>query len=178
LGRKNKNIYDLSGEYGIGYTANGDEFLFDLEDYEKIKTSSWHIICKNQSDSRKYVHTVNKEYPSGILLHRYILGITDSNLVVDHINHNVRDNRKENLRIVEQIDNLKNLTPRNNKSGVTGVYWDKRRNNWYSQITYNKKTISLGTFTDFDEAVKARKKAEEKYFGEYSYDNSMKEGVV
>ena len=80
-----------------------------------------------------------------------------------------------NVRIQTLIDkfNLKNLTPRNNKSGATGVYWDKRRNNWYAQITYNKKTISLGAFTDFDEAVKARKKAEEKYFGEYSYDNSM-----
>ena len=178
MGRKNKNTYDLSKEYGIGYTANGDEFYFDLEDYDKIKGLSWHIIGKNESESRKYIHAVNEEYPTGVLLHRYLLGITDKNSVVDHINHNVKDNRKANLRIVKQVDNLKNLTPRKNKSGATGVYWDKRRNYWYSQITYNKKTINLGSFTDFDEAVKARKKAEEKYFGEYSYDNSMKEGVV
>ena len=35
--RKKYNTYDLSGEYGIGYTSNGDTFYFDLEDYDKIK---------------------------------------------------------------------------------------------------------------------------------------------
>lgn len=38
-GKKNKryNRYDLTGEYGIGYTNQGVEFYFDLEDYDKIK---------------------------------------------------------------------------------------------------------------------------------------------
>ena len=31
------NTYDLSGEYGKGYTSKGEEFLFDLEDFDKIK---------------------------------------------------------------------------------------------------------------------------------------------
>lgn len=34
---KKYNTYDLSGEYGIGYTEKGEEFYFDLEDYDKIK---------------------------------------------------------------------------------------------------------------------------------------------
>lgn len=33
---------------------------------------------------------------------------------------------------------------------------------------------TLGYFSNFEEAVRARKEAEEVYFGEYSYDNSMK----
>ncbi len=49
---------------------------------------------------------------------------------------------------------------------------------WRARIFINGKGIHLGRFTNFDEAVKARKRAEEKYFGEYSYDNSMKEGVA
>ena len=45
---------------------------------------------------------------------------------------------------------------------------------WYSQIKVKgQKRITLGYFNDFDDAVKARKNAEEKYFGEYSYDNSI-----
>ncbi len=48
---------------------------------------------------------------------------------------------------------------------------------WYSQIKVKgQKRITLGYFNDFDDAVKARKNAEEKYFGEYSYDNSIKTG--
>ena len=31
---KQYNNYDLSGEYGIGYLFNGEEFYFDLEDQE------------------------------------------------------------------------------------------------------------------------------------------------
>lgn len=38
----------------------------------------------------------------------------------------------------------------------------------------NYKDIYLGYYKDFDEAVKVRKEAEEKYFGEYSYDNSQR----
>ena len=35
------HIYDLTGDYGIGYTKEGDEFWFDKEDYEKIKKYIW-----------------------------------------------------------------------------------------------------------------------------------------
>ena len=45
---------------------------------------------------------------------------------------------------------------------------------WNSQIALNGKHINLGYFSDFEDVVKARKEAEEKYFREYSYDNSQK----
>jgi hypothetical protein len=54
------------------------------------------------------------------------------------------------------------------------VVWHKRDNVWEAYITVNYKRTYLGRFVDFKEAVKARKEAEEKYFGEFSYDNSMK----
>ena len=61
----------------------------------------------------------------------------DTNLVVDHINHNVADNRKSNLRICLQRNNTKNTSKRNdNTSGVTGVWRHKKRkcNSWYAEI--------------------------------------------
>ena len=45
---KKYNTYDLSGEYGIGYTTKGEKFLFDLEDYEKIKDYCW---CVDKTDT-------------------------------------------------------------------------------------------------------------------------------
>ena len=54
---------------------------------------------------------------------------------------------------------------RNNKSGVTGVAWDKRVGKWSANIIFRKKHIFLGYFADFNAAVAARKAAEEKYFG-------------
>ena len=39
---KKYNTYDLSGEYGIGYTEDSTIFYFDLEDYDKIKDYYWN----------------------------------------------------------------------------------------------------------------------------------------
>lgn len=63
---------------------------------------------------------------------------------------------------------------KNNTSGVTGVKWHKRDKVLGSSIKVNYKNIYLGRSDNFEEAVRIRKQAEEKYFGEYSYDNSQK----
>ena len=56
---------------------------------------------------------------------------------------------------------------------MKGVSYNKRAKKWISYIRYDNSTLHLGYFDTFEEAVKARKEAEDKYFGEYSYDNSM-----
>lgn len=52
-----------------------------------------------------------------------------------------------------------------NTSGVTGVNFDTNSNKWRARINVDRKQVSLGLFTEFDEAVKARLDAEIKYFG-------------
>ena len=52
------NNYDLTGSFGIGYTTKGEEFYFDLEDYDLIKNYNWHIdksgyVVANSGDNRK-----------------------------------------------------------------------------------------------------------------------------
>ena len=53
---------------------------------------------------------------------------------------------------------------KNNTSGVTGVYWEKSTNKWNARIEFQKRKINLGYFSSFEDAVNARKEAEEKYF--------------
>lgn len=168
MGKKNKkyNTYNLTGEYGIGYTLNGKEFWFDLEDYELIKDYCWHI------DNGGYVRT-NDDKGNCVLLHGLIMGIS----YIDHVNHKTFDNRKSNLRIVTVAQNNMNASKRtNNTSGTTGISWHKGVGKWRARINVNGKEVHLGYFDKFEDAVKARKEAEDKYFGEYSYDNSMKIG--
>jgi hypothetical protein len=89
-------------------------------------------------------------------------------MVVDHINGNPSDNRKQNLRIVTQHQNAMNARLNiNNTSGTTGVSWDKENNKWIAAIGVNNKNIKLGRFINIEDAIKARKEAEDKYFGEY-----------
>lgn len=56
-----------------------------------------------------------------IKLHRYIMNMNNSNLVVDHINRNPLDNRKSNLRICSYKENSFNKSIRvDNTSGIPG----------------------------------------------------------
>ena len=163
--KKNKkyNSYNLSGEYGIGYTSKNEEFYFDLEDYDKIKEYCWYI------DKNGYVISCTAE--EAILMHRLIMGLKKGDQQeVDHIYHKTNDNRKTQLRIVCSSENNMNKgLQSNNTSGYKGISYNKQYGKWEAEIgAYNHK-IKLGYFENKDEAIKARKQAEEKYFGEYNY---------
>ena len=167
--KKRYNTYDLTGEYGVGYTLKGEEFWFDLEDYDKIKNYCW---SKNK---KGYIISTDSKTRKTVLLHRIVTDCPDG-FVPDHIHGKETryDNRKSNLRIVTRQQNgMNSALSKNNTSGVTGVTWHKRDRVWQARIKVGYKYIHLGYFDRFENAVKARKKAEEKYFGEFSYDNSQ-----
>lgn len=169
---KKYNKYDLSGEYGIGYASNtNNPFYFDLEDYDLIKNFCW------REEKKGYLRTsiITNGEEKQIILHRLIMNLSnEKKLFVDHINHNVYDNRKQNLRIVTNTQNIQNSKPNSkNKTGVPGVDFRKDCKKWMVRITINGNRIRLGSFDTFEEAVQARIEAENKYFGEYSYWNSI-----
>jgi hypothetical protein len=167
-----RNKYDLSGEYGIGYTQKGEEFYFDLEDYDKIKDYQWvtkdgyyETIAWNPSDGSQH----------NLRLHRLIMGvenIKDFNCQVDHINHNKADNRKENLRIVNNTQNSWNKPIWREDGSKVGVRLE--RSKWLASITVGGKMIRLGKYDNYNDAVKARIEAEKKYWGEYRYIENEK----
>lgn len=83
---------------------------------------------------------------------------------IDHINHIKDDNRIVNLREVTHEDNQRNMSKsKNNKSGHTGVVWDKSVNKWRAEINIKNKSITLGRFINKEDAIKCRKQAEIKY---------------
>lgn len=158
---KKYNEYKLLETFGIGYTSNGDEFYFDLDDYEKIKEYCWYI-------NKGYVvaHDIYGTNNSLVRQHRLINNPSDSQ-VVDHINGCKNDNRKKNLRNIKQSNNAKNrCLPINNTSGHVGVH-KLKNNKWQAYIGHNGETICLGTFNTFVEAVDVREEAEKKYFKEF-----------
>ena len=86
---------------------------------------------------------------------------------LDHINRNRSDNRISNLRGVTNKQNLQNASKySHNTSGHTGVCWHKQCSKWVAQIAHNRKHLSLGLFTNIEEAVAARKAAEKLYWAD------------
>lgn len=55
---------------------------------------------------------------------------------------------------------------KDNISGRTGVCYNRNIDKWVARISINKKTINLGNFLTFEEAVKVREAAEVGYFGQ------------
>ena len=52
----------------------------------------------------------------------------------------------------------------NNKSGVKGVCWDKQNEKWCAYIGLKGRSKRIGRFHKFEDAVKARKRAEEELY--------------
>jgi hypothetical protein len=80
---------------------------------------------------------------------------------IDHINGVRSDNRICNLRSVTRTENLRNRKiGKANKSGCMGVSWIVSAGKWRARIGDNGKDMPLGCFSDKDEAIAARRKAE------------------
>lgn len=136
----------------------------DKEDLEKCSKLTWHY-AKNKDS--KYIQSRIKG--KMIKLHRYIMNVEYSNILVDHINRNTLDNRKLNLRLCDYKENSFNKSIRkDNTSGIIGVDFNKSNRKWRAKIKYNNVGIHLGYFDDINEALVNRRIAEEILFGEYN----------
>lgn len=127
--------------------------MIDAEDVDKVKYSKWRLNCNG------YVISTNKFDGKTIFLHRRILNNT--NQFVDHINGNVLDNRKQNLRLATKSQNQMNV----NYKGVSKTKNDKH----YAHIKIKGKAINLGVYVDEEEALYARYFAEKLLFKEYRF---------
>lgn len=144
-----------------------------MKNVEKVKKESWYI---HRNKGILYVRC-RTEQNELILLHRFIMDVTEF-MVVDHIDRNTLDNRRENLRICTKAQNCRNRkTPNNSKTRVSGVSFYKARDSYRAYISCNKKQIHLGFFKNIEDAIEERRKAELLYFKEFA-DNQPKENHI
>jgi len=127
----------------------GKEAGYEYQGYIYVR------IGKSNYLSHRICYAIyNEEFPKGI---------------IDHIDGNKKNNKIENLRVCTPAENAKNakryLT---NKSGITGVRWDKKDNAWRVQIGSNDGKVQK-SFHDFFEACCFRKSMELKL--EYSLNH-------
>ena len=115
------------------------------------------------SHGYKQIKIDGKSYRAHRLAWLYMTGhMPEKGEEIDHINHVKHDNRWVNIRLVDKLENSKNISKR--KSTICqGVGWHKKKSQWRARITVEKKEIFLGYFDSFSDAVDARKLAEVKY---------------
>ena len=131
------------------------ETLIDKEDIEKIKKHIWRACLEANKKSYRFATGQNINTK---LLHRYIMNCpTDK--VVDHINRNPLDNRKCNLRICTQYENIANRhNTLSKQSGYKYVYWNKTNNQWVVRIQKKYHQVYCGCRKKLEDAVLLRDK--------------------
>jgi len=151
------NNYKICNNYVIIYVhkdnAETKEFLISLEDLGRVIRNRWYVKKNN------YVMITKKD---SISLHRFIMNCPKG-MVVDHINGNPLDNRRENLRICTMVENNQNITKFN------GLFRGVIETKWGYRISFikNKKNIDFGFYKDRNEAI-----AIAKYALKYIFPNS------
>lgn len=163
----------LGGKKGQGQFA-----IFDDEDFDLVMKFKWSLSRKGYVQAR-VPSMLKNQYPvCGIQMQRLLLwGKICKGLLVDHINGNKLDNRKENLRVVTMSQSNMNRGIINFKrrqsvlSKYKGVWWD--RNKWRAAITFAGKRVYLGRFTDEKEAALAYNQAALLYHGEFACLNKI-----
>lgn len=147
--------------------TQGKFAVVDDEDFSFLIQWKWHFGNGG--------YAIRADYSSGqrvwFRMHRLLIE-TPSHLMTDHINGNKLDNRKINLRICTNAQNMRNTGLKtNNTSGHKGVSYDKERQKWSSQITFNYKLYHLGRFLTKEEAIIAYNMKAKDLFGEFAYIN-------
>ncbi len=162
-------MVEIKEDYVIIYTNKNEPIYIDIEDIKEVIKYKW------VNDGNGYAQATIKN--KRIRMHRYIMQLHYKNIGrknIDHINHNTLDNRKSNLRICNTNQNNENRKlQRNNTSKITGVYWHSQNNNWIAKININGKSKHLGSFNNKEDAIKCRLEAENKYYKDFSYNNSI-----
>lgn len=137
------------------------QVILDDEVYEQLKEASLYGQFDDMTQ-KVYVHLRFKgKGEKQIYLHRWLMN-APKGMVVDHKNDNPLDNRRSNLQIITHAQNLQKKKPgSNNKSGVRGIYQDKKSGNWKVEFWRSDKRIYVGTFSDFMDACDALNEAKE-----------------
>lgn len=150
----------------IDLTA-GKLAMVDDEDFEAINILNWNA---------NFQHTTwyARAWKDGkrLLMHRYIMGVTDPKILVDHENHDGLDNRRQNLRAASKADNCRNKSHRKGTSSkYHGVCWHKATSKWIVKICVDYTEIHLGIFDKEEDAALAYNVAALKYFGKFANIN-------
>lgn len=144
--------------------CGGEVALIDEADHQLVRMHFWH-----HRDGYAASNVINPDGTRTTMrMHRFLLGLTDPKVHIDHINGNGLDNRRSNLRVATPSQNSANRRKiANATSPYKGVYWQKNRR-WRAVLTVDRRHISLGMFDDPADAARAYDAAALEHFGPFA----------
>jgi len=177
------------------YFPGKHTIIINTEDWDGVKNFKWSVHGNAASygnitfmtmvphpDGGWQVSTttgIRRRRRTSLSLHQLILGKPERGMVVDHINRNSYDNRKENLRFATYSQNSANRKSReNSSSNYLGVSWSYKRKKWTSQLNHHHRQYKLGFFTCEHQAALAYNKKAIELHGEFAHLNVVPQEYV
>lgn len=176
----NYNEYAANGNGTVTIDLSTKEcpnsfMLMDDIDWDRLKETMYGRATAMQPATIKYA--VAKIGDKQVRIHRWLLGAKPGECV-DHVNGNGLDNRRSNIRKCTISENNCNLnTIRRSETGIKGItltqYVSKKtgKRNYVAFIKKDGVKYRLGTFKTLGEAIVARLEAENKYHGEFKFND-------
>lgn len=160
-------------------TSSGTDIILDHEDIAVASEFRWHDWTNRKYNGHSWKCPAASVLINGkkrvLLLHRLLLGATfGDGKIIDHINGNTFDARKQNLRFCshgQNISNQRNKTKNYKTSRFHGVF--RSGGKWRAQIRANKIKIHLGMFINEEDAARAYNSASMKFHGEFASMNTI-----
>lgn len=150
--------------------------IVDDDDFARINAKPWRVTTRGYAGRTEYLNGRKVNF----MMHRVIMGLThDDSRVVDHINHDQLDNRRENLRVCTKAENMCNLKLYvTNTSGFKGVCKPRGSKKWQATIYKNRKAYRLGYFDDPEVAHAAYMAAARRLHGDFASSGLVPEGAL
>lgn len=156
--------------------TSGDLAMVDDEDFGRIACFPW---CLMRSGALRYAtcHIPDSgKHGGNYFMHRLVMGVSDSAILVDHRDGNGLNCQKVNLRLASNQQNQWNGRKRQTAtSKFKGVCYraetKRRRARWRAHMRINGKITHLGQFKTEIEAARAYDVAALQHFGEFALLN-------
>lgn len=170
-GRKRRPAYlnPSNPEQGIVPLTHGYEAVIDAEDIDRVSAYTWRAV---EDKNTVYAVTLRKAEGKGrrekLSLHRFVLGVSDPSVKVDHIDGDGLNNTKRNLRFATSQQNAMNMRVRGKGCVYKGVSKYKHYQKWAASIRVDGKQRHIGYFDSPEDAARAYDDAARVAFGEYA----------
>jgi AP2 domain len=145
----------------LGYKAE----VSDKDYVRAMSAGPWHAHVDRKKKAVYAHRNFQKQNGSYTMqkLHRFILGLSDPRILVDHRDGNGLNNCRKNLRIATPSQSSCNRgKPSNNTSGFVGVSWHKKAKKFEAHVKVLGKKTHLGLFLSLEDAAKAANTARRK----------------
>lgn len=133
--------------------TQGQFAIVDEADFEELSKYKWYF---HQGRAVRKPRVVDGRKKGFVWMHREIVN-PGKNKVVDHINGNTLDNRRDNLRVCTRSQNQWNKTLHTKSvTGVKNIHWNKQKRRYIVRFQKYGKKIDFGQFKALPDAIERR----------------------